>query len=140
MKVTEHVEHLLRKGRSPEELLELGFSKVVVTKVRRQLRQEKASRHAKAPKGGGGTKVLPQVTVRSAEEAAAMPQRLTSMESGLKAIEGRVEELEARLSGTPVLGLRRRFKCQCGATGLLAVRIQCTRCGRETWWGWFPEK
>ena len=37
MKVTEHVERLLRQGRKPKELIELGFPKSVVTRVRRQM-------------------------------------------------------------------------------------------------------
>ena len=45
MKVTQHVEHLLRQGRKPKELVELGLPKQVVTRVRRQLtEEEKASR------------------------------------------------------------------------------------------------
>jgi len=43
MKVTEHVEHLLRQGRKPGEFIELGFPKSVVTRVRRQLREQKAT-------------------------------------------------------------------------------------------------
>jgi len=23
---------------------------------------------------------------------------------------------------------------------LVALHIQCTKCGKETWWGWWPEK
>ena len=51
MKVTEHVEHLLRQGRKPKELIELGFPKSVVTRVRRQLREEKAAPQTKVPEG-----------------------------------------------------------------------------------------
>ena len=36
MKTTEHVEYLLRQGRKPKELLELGFPKQVITRVRRE--------------------------------------------------------------------------------------------------------
>lgn len=43
MKVTEHIEELLRQGRKPKELIELGFPKSVVTRVRRRLRDEKAA-------------------------------------------------------------------------------------------------
>jgi len=51
MKVTEHVEHLLRQGRRVKEVVELGFPKSVDTKVRRQLRKEKATRQTKVPEG-----------------------------------------------------------------------------------------
>jgi hypothetical protein len=43
MKVTEHVEHLLRQGHKPKELVALGFSKRVVTRARRRLKEERAS-------------------------------------------------------------------------------------------------
>ncbi len=51
MKVTEHIEHLLRQGRKPTELMELGFPKSVVTRVRRQLKDEKTGLQPKTPKG-----------------------------------------------------------------------------------------
>lgn len=62
MKTTEHVEQLLRQGRKPKELVELGFPKSIVTRVRRQLKEEKGGvkqkrRQVKAnatPNGGGG--------------------------------------------------------------------------------------
>jgi len=107
MKVAEHVEHLLRQGKKPKELVELGFSKQVVTRVRRQLREEKAAQQVKV--------------ARSTESFS-------------------VEDLESYLDGIPALGLRHRFKCDCGASGFVAVRIECTKCGRETWWGWFPNQ
>jgi len=51
MKITEHVEHLLRQGRKPKELIELGFPKSVVTRVRRQLREEKPVPRSGTKKG-----------------------------------------------------------------------------------------
>ena len=50
MKVTTHVDYLLRQGRSPKELVELGFRKSVVTRVRRQLREEKTALQPKTSK------------------------------------------------------------------------------------------
>ena len=41
MKVTEHVEYLLRQGRDSRELVQLGFPKSVVTRVRKRLKEEK---------------------------------------------------------------------------------------------------
>ena len=51
MRVTEHVAHLLRQGRKPKELIELGFPKRVVTRVRRQLRDEKGPSKPRTGKG-----------------------------------------------------------------------------------------
>ena len=55
MKVTKHVEHLLRQGRKPKELIELGFPKSIVTKVRRQLRKEKTIPQTKMRQEAGHT-------------------------------------------------------------------------------------
>lgn len=148
MKVTDHVEHLLREGRNPKELIELGFPKSVVTKVRRRLRQEKAarSRTQKVTAVGSGS----QSAVTQLVEATPVESRLGSLETKVEQIESWMEVLEAisakladietRLDGTPALGLKNRFKCDCGTSGLVALHIQCTKCSKETWWGWWPEK
>ena len=153
MKVTEHVEQLLRQGKKPKELLELGFAKQVVTRVRRRLKEERAAQPMKAARGGGQARIPPELPAQSAEGGTAMQQKLASLESSLRELESRIkgleameaeglseEDLEARLEGTPALGLKHRFKCGCGASGFVALHVQCTRCGRETWWGWFPRQ
>ena len=153
MKVTKHVEQLLRQGRSARELIELGFPKAVVTRVQRQLRAQKTGLRPKVPKGGTEAKSHPQPSAASSAEMALMQQKLASLESDLQKLGRRIEVLEAtgakgvslegieaRLNGTPALGLRHRFKCDCGASGLVALHIQCTKCGRESWWGWFPKQ
>ncbi len=77
MKVTEHVEQLLRQGRKPKELIELGFSKSVVTRVRRQLREEKATSEKKVPEKSipqAGTQL--QTPPETPEKSATIWQRL----------------------------------------------------------------
>jgi len=142
MKITEHVEHLLRQGRKPKELIDLGFPKRVVTRVRRRLREEKA---------------MPRLITRQAKTEMVPLREATAVQCGLKSLETRVNQLESqvdileavmaglydmdeRLDGTPALGLKHHFKCDCGASGLVALHIQCTKCGKETWWGWFPKE
>ena len=45
------------------------------------------------------------------------------------------------LSNTPGQNLRESFTCNnCGAKGLVAVRIHCTQCGAEDWWGYHAKK
>ena len=150
MKVTEHVEHLLRQGRKPKELIELGFPKLVITRVRRRLREEKTTSQPRTQKGKGRRESHSQSTVTPHVETAPVPPKLGSLESKIRQLESRVEALEAlgadlddvetRINGTPALGLKYHFKCSCGASGYVAVRIKCTKCGRETWWGWHPEQ
>ncbi len=141
MKVTEHVEHLLRQGRKPVELVELGFPKSVVTKVRRQLREEKAAQRITIPKDGDDVKDHRVGRVALRDELAVMHEKLVSLERHLQSMDKAIKALKARLDGTPSAGLRASFKCtHCGAQGLLATYIKCTKCENATWWGWWPEK
>lgn len=150
MKVTEHVEHLLRQGRKPKELIELGFPKSVVTKVRRQLRVEKAAPQSRTQKGRTEVGSRPRSAVTPLVEATPDQPRPGSLESKVQQLESQLDVLEAiiaelgdietRLDGTPTLGLKHHFKCDCGASGFVAVHIKCTKCGRDTYWGWWPKK
>jgi hypothetical protein len=50
-----------------------------------------------------------------------------------------IESVKKRLDGSPTQDMRDRFTCKsCGAKGFVAVRIHCTKCAREEWWGWYP--
>jgi hypothetical protein len=149
MKVTEHVENLLRQGRNAKELVQLGFPKSVITRVRRQLKQEKEGQQVKLTRNKAGDKSEAQPLSASPLGNAPIEQQLVSLEIKLrnletqvkilKTIESSVQAIEARIEGTPALGLKQHFKCQCGTSGLVALHIQCTKCGRKTWWGWFPK-
>jgi hypothetical protein len=149
MKVSEHVEQLLRQGRKPKELVELGFSKQVVSRVRRRLREEKRASQPRTGKSKGKGESRCQSTVALPAETALVAPKLGSLESKIQQLESRMETLEAlgadledietRINGTPALGLKHHFKCDCGASGYVAVRIKCTKCGRETYWGWWPK-
>ena len=150
MKVTEHVEHLLRQGRKPKQLIELGFPKSVITRVRRQLREEKTGSKPRTQKGKAKGEGRRQSAVTPARETPLVQPEPGALESKVRELEGRVgvlealevnlENIETRLDGTFGLGLKHHFKCGCGASGFVALRIQCTKCGRETWWGWFPKE
>jgi len=147
MKVTEHVEQLLRQGRKPKELIQLGFPKSVITRVRRRLREEQTASRPRTQKGKTRAESQPQQLVTPTETASvqskpvSLESRIQQLESRMKSLEGLradMEHIETRLDGTPALGLKHRFECGCGASGFVALHIQCTKCGRETWWGWFP--
>lgn len=144
MKVTEHIEHLLRQGRKPKELVELGFPKQVITRVRRQLKVEKTASQMRTQEGK-----VQAVVARPAETELVKPtpgaletkvQQLESRAEALESLGAELEDLETRIDGTPALGLKHCFKCDCGVSGFVAVRIKCTKCGRETYRGWWPEK
>jgi ParB family chromosome partitioning protein len=52
----------------------------------------------------------------------------------------RLDALEIEVENDPASGLRQKFKCTCGSTEELAVSVKCTKCGAQTWWGWWPEQ
>ncbi|MBL7166808.1 MAG: hypothetical protein ISS55_10035 [Dehalococcoidales bacterium] len=130
MKTTEHVECLLRQGRKPKELVELGFPKQVVTRVRRQLREEREPRKVTAKKVIGAAKDQPQPPAPSVQPPTRILEILTTLDakygelldrlSAIEAVQAEsvsLKDLEGRLDGTPALGLRHRFVCQCGELG-----------------------
>lgn len=55
-------------------------------------------------------------------------------------VEGDIEDLAVCLREVPSRGLREQFTCECGAKGMVALSIKCTKCEKETWWGWWPKE
>ena len=145
MKLAEHVEYLLRQGKKPKELVELGFSKRIITRVRRQLREEKRASQQKGKKSECSAETLPQSneapvkTANTQPELQALVSRIQQLEAQLEALGIELEDIESRINGTPSLGLKHLFECGCGSSGFVALHIQCTKCGRKTWRGWFPK-
>lgn len=153
MKTAKHIEHLLRQGKKPKELVELGFPKQTVTRVRRQLEQGPRAIKSELQRKESLDGSQPQPSPPSEGEVPIAPQKLEAIERYLKELEKRVEALEGAviesvsmehmeqlLNGTPALNLRESFRCECGASGFVAIRIKCTSCGRENWHGWFPKQ
>jgi len=70
------------------------------------------------------------------------------LEEKLEAVARRLSDMDSRLTtvteglrGTPSYGVRNDFTCEaCGSRDFLAIPLKCTTCGREGWWGWWPEK
>jgi len=100
--------------------------------VKRQLQREKSEQKPRVP-----TKTAP--TESQVKVSKASPADITGLQQELVSLERKIQELEGRLDGTPALGLKHRFTCDCGASGFVALRIKCTKCGQETWCGWFPD-
>ena len=65
---------------------------------------------------------------------------LCPMSCQLEEVRDSLTEIEAQVWTNPLSGIQSEFACQCGATKLIAARVKCTKCGRETYWGWRPEK
>jgi hypothetical protein len=71
MKVIEHVERLLRQGRKPKELVEMGFSKRVITRVRRQIKKDKADSQEKVAKETSKIKSRSRTKLQQKEKTPA---------------------------------------------------------------------
>ena len=221
MKVTEHVERLLRQGKKPKELIEFGFPKRVVTRVHRQLRKEKTAVQTKVPEAVPQAQTQLQTPPESPETIATIWQKVQSMANNLQRIdnliqalseatilmaaarvfgtyrhetcsyqkdglctletwssedkipqgigepvaageerpewhvkpsplycamctaslESRLDDVESEVSGNPLSGAEYQITCKgCGSKGWIATAIKCTKCGRETYRGWWPKK
>ncbi len=116
----------------------------------RQLREEKAAPQLRTQKGRTEVENRPRSVVTPLVETTPLQPRPGSLESKVQQLESRVdvleaisaelEDMETLLGGAPALGLEHDFKCDCGASGFVAVHIICTKCGRDTYWGWWPKK
>ena len=55
-------------------------------------------------------------------------------------ISKQVEIIVAGLLNTPDYDIGRTFHCRsCGSNGTVAIKVRCTTCKQENWWGWWPQ-
>lgn len=120
-----------------------------------------------APKGAADTtdikylyNAMDELTQRLARLESAYLERLGQIEKAIAdckanasesetsfAMSQEVKNIRVQLAGimqnlqaTPVYGTRNVFKCnQCGSQGLVAITLKCTKCGRDSQWGWWPK-
>ncbi len=93
-----------------------------------------------------------------AERLAAMEAKAEELEAYRQAfeealIEGReqhvaqwrtvnthLKAITGGLKNTLGYNLKKNFKCDsCGAEGVVALKVRCTQCEKENWWGWWPK-
>jgi len=56
-------------------------------------------------------------------------------------LEGRIDCVEELVFDDPLSGARYAITCEgCGSEGWIAAAVKCTKCGRETYWGWYTKK
>jgi hypothetical protein len=59
----------------------------------------------------------------------------------MKNVSSQVEIITEGLRGTAGYNLNKTFKCSsCKSSGVVAIKVKCTQCGQENWWGWWPKK
>jgi len=58
-----------------------------------------------------------------------------------KAVENQMKEITRCVQKTLGYNISKTFKCRaCAGIGMVAIRVKCTKCGKESWWGWWPVK
>ena len=69
------------------------------------------------------------------------PEDLAGLLAQVKDLSARLESIMSTVHGTVGFGARQSFTCRnCQSRGYVAARLNCTSCGEENWWGWWPQK
>ncbi len=59
----------------------------------------------------------------------------------LRSISSQVEIITEGLRSTPGYNIGKTYNCNsCRSMGTIAVKVRCTTCDHENWWGWWPQR
>jgi TolA-binding protein len=59
----------------------------------------------------------------------------------LSSLDEQLRTITEKLKGTAGYNINKTYTCrQCGAVGIVGIRVRCNECGQEGWWGWWPKK
>ena len=157
------IARLLSEGTPPAELIRQGHARGTVYKVSRRRRAEHAALEPDGQAPGASDPAVEDdpevVALKKALRMAQLERQLsevkgpTDLDIRLSALDEGVDELyewlnktsgahvklKARVDGSPLAGIRKRFHCSCGAAGLVAATVVCTSCGLEQQQGWWPD-
>ena len=76
---------------------------------------------------------------RKAFETALMANRQLQLAQS-QTINTQLKTITQGLRNTLGYDIKKNFKCDsCGADGAVALKIRCTHCEKENWWGWWPK-
>ncbi len=81
-----------------------------------------------------------QAPLDTEQSLGKVKERLGTMGERIDSLEATLSDLQARLKGSLLIGIRRRFECECGSSGCVEVPLMCTNCGKGTRWGWRPQE
>ena len=115
MKVTEHVESLLRQRRKPKELIQLGFPASVVTRVRRKLKKEEGLKKVKAAERFDTTKGEANSSLRLPDSKRVLAPKLELTETQWKQINNLLNtmpELAGLMAAMRAFGIEEREVCR----------------------------
>ena len=76
---------------------------------------------------------------RKGFETALMANRQLQLAQS-QTVNTQLKTITQGLRNTLGYDIKKNFKCDsCGADGAVALRIRCTHCENENWWGWWPK-
>jgi hypothetical protein len=74
-------------------------------------------------------------------EAKAAKNNPATADLKIQQLTDEMRKIVVNLKGTPGYGAKNTFTCEkCDDQGHVAVQYRCTKCGKERWYGWWPEK
>ncbi len=77
-----------------------------------------------------------EASVSQGEAGAADVQGILAQ---LQELSSKVEGMMIGMQGTVGYGARQTFVCSsCQNQGHVAAKLNCTACGEDNWWGWWP--
>jgi chromosome segregation ATPase len=76
---------------------------------------------------------------RKAFETALMANRQLQLAQS-QTVNTQLKTITQGLRNTLGYDIKKNFRCDsCGAEGAVALKIRCTQCEKENWWGWWPK-
>ncbi|MDM7999145.1 MAG: hypothetical protein QUS33_03860 [Dehalococcoidia bacterium] len=77
---------------------------------------------------------------RKAFETALMANRQLQLAQS-QTVNTQLKTITQGLRNTLGYDIKKNFRCDsCGADGAVAIKIRCTHCEKENWWGWWPKE
>jgi hypothetical protein len=59
----------------------------------------------------------------------------------VRSISSQVEVITEGLRSTPGYNIGKSYNCNsCRSMGTIAIKVRCTTCDHENWWGWWPQR
>lgn len=75
----------------------------------------------------------------SVSQAGASAADVQGILAQLQELSSKVEGMMTGMQGTVGYGARQTFVCSsCQNQGHVAAKLNCTVCGEDNWWGWWP--
>ena len=100
-----------------------------------------AKRVGRIEKVLGGLDQLQKTVIEANDIIRQHPQDFQSAVNQLQELNEQVEDISVKLRSTLGYDIGEIFQCNCcDSKNLVAIRVKCTDCGQENWWGWWSKE